>query len=294
MKATYSWRTNFVEISAFGNIPGLKPLKRLLPSSAKDLLKSIINCGLATVGWKLAPIESTVSDGRWYNGSIDGVVSKHRSPALDDQDFRRSIEHLNNRNAFPGLNQAIRGEITMHRLYLAGQLAKLSMGIEGELVEFGTFRGATAYCMLNATQNKSMHLYDTFKGIPDNNMTEHERSVGLLGAFNDTSADHVRECLSRFADRIHTHEGLIPNTLDQSGPAKIAMMHVDLNLAKPTLQALQWAFPRWATGGICLLDDYLWDGYEDQRSSVENFFAQHGRSIIALPTGQGIVFNLTH
>ncbi|KAA1259652.1 Macrocin O-methyltransferase [Rubripirellula obstinata] len=269
-------------------------MKRLIPNSIKDLLKRMINRGLTTAGWKLAPFGSIVVDGQWYDGSIDGVVSKHRSPALDDADFKRAIQHLCQRNAFLGLDQAVRGETTMHRLHLAGQLARLSMGIEGDLVEFGTFRGATAYCMLNATKEKSIYLYDTFSGIPEHGVTDHERAVGLLGSFQDTSADFVRENLSTFADRIHIREGLIPDTLNQPGPTNIAMMHVDLNLVKPTLQAIQWAFPRWASGGICLLDDYLWDGYEDQRAGVERFFAEQQRSIIALPTGQGIVFNITN
>jgi hypothetical protein len=66
-------------------------------------------------------------------------------------------------------------------------------------------------------------------------------------------------------------------------------MHVDLNLSAPTLQALEWAFPRWSVGGICVLDDYLWAGYEDQKQVVDEFFRNKGLPIVGLPTGQGIV-----
>ena len=68
-------------------------------------------------------------------------------------------------------------------------------------------------------------------------------------------------------------------------------MHVDLNLAQPTIDALEWAYPRWSSGGICLLDDYLWEGYEDQRTTVDEFFRVKKLAVVSLPTGQGVVIN---
>jgi predicted O-methyltransferase YrrM len=270
-------------------------LKRLFPAAAKDVTKGVLNAALAPIGWKLAPINSVVTDGPWYNSPVDGVVSRHRPPALDDQRFRAAVEHLRKHNAFNDLEAAARGEVVLYRLYLAGQLASVAKHVEGEFVEFGTFRGATAYCMLDATRDntptKQIYLYDTFEGIPTDGVTTHEREVGLVGAYRDTSVNLVRENLSTFESRVHIRQGLIPHTLDDGGPSKIAMMHVDLNLAKPTVDALTWAYPRWSAGGICLLDDYLWEGYEDQREVVEEFFRQRDLTIVALPTGQGMVLH---
>jgi predicted O-methyltransferase YrrM len=276
--------------------------KRLLPTSAKDLAKSFLNRSLNSLGWKLAPVSSRVLDGTWYDGSVDGLVTRHRPPCLDDAEFKKAINHLAARNAFQGLDQAIQGKMALHRLHIAGQLATMSQSIEGDLVEFGTFRGATAYCMLQGCATaKNIYLFDTFSGIPSSNnssdafMTQHESDVGLGGAYANTSVDVVVETLSRFKDRVFVCPGLIPETLqsaqDLPKPGKIAMMHVDLNLSKPTLEALRWALPRWSPGGICLLDDYLWQGFEDQRRCVEKFFAEENLTILALPTGQGIVFN---
>ncbi|MFK8112904.1 MAG: TylF/MycF/NovP-related O-methyltransferase [Rubripirellula sp.] len=276
-------------------------MKKLVPNFAKDFAKSVINRSLAIAGWKLAPMQSVVLEDHWYDGRVDGVLSKHHPPAIEDREFRKAIEHLAKRESFNDLDKAVRGEAVMFRLHLASQLASLSRSIDGDLVEFGVFRGATAYCMLDATKAddsentaalKSMYLYDTFAGIPDAGMTNREREVGLAGAYRQTSLDLVRECLSDHDDRLQFRPGLVPDTLDEPGPARIAMMHVDLNLAQPTLQAIEWAFPRWSPGGICLLDDYLWEGYEDQRAVVDDFFAQRHRTILALPTGQGLVLNI--
>jgi predicted O-methyltransferase YrrM len=271
-------------------------IKQLLPTGAKDLAKRMINASLAPLGWKLAPAASVVLEGSWYDSPVDGVVTRHRPPSLDDPNFRETIQHLAKRKAFAGLAAAGRGETALQRLYLAGQLARSAHAIAGDFVEFGTYRGATAYCMLRATDRlanpKPIFLYDTFSGIPTDGMTQHEQQVGLAGAHSDTSVSIVAENLAAFEHRVSIRPGLIPATLDDTGPQRIAMMHVDLNLAQPTIAALRWADRRWSPGGVCLLDDYLWEGYEDQRASVEAFFAERGLTIIAFPTGQGIVWNL--
>lgn len=116
------------------------------------------------------------------------------------------------------------------------------------------------------------------------------KKVGLVGAFNRTSPETVLANLSRFRSQIELRPGAFPESFGNDGPEQISMMHVDLNWAKPTIDALEWSFPRWSHGGICLLDDYLWTGYEDQRIAVARFFHERRLPILALPTGQGIVF----
>ncbi len=286
----------FGSLRTFATLRVMGAIKQFFPTAAKDLAKRFINAALGPLGWKLAPASSVVLAGSWYDSPVDGVVSKHRPPSLDDPKFRETIEHLAKHKAFAGLESALRGETVLQRLYLAGQLASSAQAIAGDFVEFGTFRGATAYCMLRATDQrtdpKAIFLYDTFSGIPNDGMTQHEQEVGLAGAHRDTSVSVVAENLAAFESRVRIRPGLIPATLDETGPQRIAMMHVDLNLAQPTIAALRWADPRWSPGGICLLDDFLWAGYEDQRRCVEGFFAERGLTIIALPTGQGIVLNV--
>ncbi len=272
-------------------------IKRIFPARMKNIGKVVLNASLAPLGWKLAPQTSPTLEGDWYDSPVDGVVSQHRPLSVDDQRFQQAVEHLAQWKAFQRLDAVLRGDEVLFRLYLAGQLAVTAGAIPGDYIEFGTFRGATAFCMLHATEPlsnpKSMYLYDTFSGIPSESMSPHEREVGLGGLHRDTSVELVRSSLARYRDRIHIRCGIIPETLDDSGPTQIAMMHVDLNLAQPTLDALHWAYPRWSTGGICLLDDYLWRGFEDQRRCLEQFFREKQLTIIGLPTGQGVVLNHT-
>jgi O-methyltransferase len=182
-----------------------------------------------------------------------------------------------------------------YRLAIAWQLARSAARVDGQLVEFGTFRGGTACVLLRATDSiapqKRLYLYDTFEGIPDDGLTGHERALGMTGRWSGTSVEFVREALESQAPRAEFRAGFIPASLEQAGPDRISFMHVDLNASAATVHALEWAYPRWSPGGICLLDDYLWHGYEDQRQCLESFFGQKQRQIVGLPTGQGFVVN---
>ena len=271
-------------------------IKRMIPAAAKDFGKRFFGVLLQPLGWKLAPLDSQVLEGSWYASPVDGVVSQHRPLSIDDPIFREGLKRLASADAFKRLDRVLRDEEVIYRLYLAGQLAQTASRLPGDFVEFGTFRGATAYCMLQATAKtsapKPIYLYDTFSGIPSDELTLHEKEVGLGGLHQDTSVERVSETLAAFRDRVRFRPGKIPATLDDSGPAQIAMMHVDLNLAAPTADALHWAWPRLSRGGICLLDDYLWQGFEDQRRCVDDFFHSKQQTIIGLPTGQGLVLNL--
>lgn len=125
-------------------------LKRLLPSAVKDCAKSFVNRAIGPL--EACPKTSVVAEGDWFSSPVDGVISRHRPPSLDDPKFHKVIQHLDQHGAFGDLGSAERGETVLFRLYLAGQLARLTKNIEGDWVKFGTYRGATAYCMLDAAE----------------------------------------------------------------------------------------------------------------------------------------------
>ena len=135
-------------------------------------------------------------------------------------------------------------------------------------------------------------LFDTFSGIPAEGLLDSERDSGFAGRFSDTSIERVLSLNEEFRDRIIIRQGLVPQSL-QTGiqPDQIALAHVDLNAAEATRDALEWLDPRWSIGGMCIFDDYLWAGYEQQTKYIRDFTSARGLEIIALPTGQGIVIN---
>jgi predicted O-methyltransferase YrrM len=65
-----------------------------------------------------------------------------------------------------------------------------------------------------------------------------------------------------------------------------------MNCAVPEKAALEYFWPRMAHGGIILLDDYGWRGYENQKRTHDNFAASVGHEVLPLPTGQGLIVRL--
>jgi O-methyltransferase len=225
----------------------------------------------------------------WYPGFRDGLATLHRPPLLDDKPFTDAVEHI---CSFKCFGEGGFLDYPVFRLYVVWQLVQASGRAHGDLVEFGTFRGGNAHVILSAQKalgvTRRLFLYDTFSGIPDRDLSAEEK--GLAGRYQQTSVESVNALLGH-DPLVCLRPGVIPDTLTTDGPSRISFMHVDLNVAKPTLDALKWAFPRWEKGGICVLDDYLWSGYEDQRRVLVEFFSSRALVILALPTGQGIVFN---
>jgi O-methyltransferase len=263
------------------------------------VLRQFVKPVLSKVGYRLVPVDSVVvcNPGRpelpgWFAGHGDGLLTMHRPAYLDDPAFLKVLDHLAGNKAFmaPGLD-----DYPVFRLYIVWQLAQACRSVPGDYVEFGTFRGGNAYAILASTQRcareKRLFLYDAFMGIPEQGLTPNELKSGMAGRYKDTSVERVLQLLAPHAGRATLRPGFIPATLSDDGPGAIAFMHVDLNAAAPTRAALEWAHPRWSPGGVCVLDDFLWAGYEDQRRYVEDFFAARQLEIVGLPTGQGIVIN---
>ena len=69
-----------------------------------------------------------------------------------------------------------------------------------------------------------------------------------------------------------------------SGPT-----HLDMNCALPECEALKFFWDRISPGGIVLFDDYAYFGYEAQGSALDSVARSLGASILALPTGQGMI-----
>ena len=73
----------------------------------------------------------------------------------------------------------------------------------------------------------------------------------------------------------------------------LVLVHMDLNASAPTRVALEYAYPRLVPGGGIVFDDYGWDpsGYE-QRDVIDELCAPLDESLIALPSGQALLWKL--
>lgn len=163
--------------------------------------------------------------------------------------------------------------------------------LDGDLVELGVFRGHTTLFVAEylgfADWPRKWFLYDTFEGVPDDQLDEGwgERNER---AYKDTfSYDEVAERFRPFPNIVLT-KGRVPEILDEVCPERIAFLHMDLNNSQAEIAALERLYDRIVPGGVIVFDDYGWAAARAQYDAERAWFAQRGLEILLLPTGQGL------
>jgi hypothetical protein len=62
-----------------------------------------------------------------------------------------------------------------------------------------------------------------------------------------------------------------------------------MNIAKPERAAIAYFWPKLSHGAIVVLDDYAWQGFEEQKAAMDEFAERVGVEVLTLPTGQGLI-----
>lgn len=222
-----------------------------------------------------------------YVYEADGIATAHYTPFLRDRREWDELYWRIERDWHPRYTADMRW-----RLWLMTSFAERCARLEGDFAEFGTYRGGCAQMVLATAgpgPGRRMHLFDTFAGIPQSDLTDREAEQEFAGRFEDSSVEHVERVLAPWKEQIVIHAGDVFETLPRTETGPLTFVHVDLNATAPTVAALEYAWPRVVPGGVMLLDDYGWPDYPEQRIAIEDFFASRPESPIALPTGQGLV-----
>jgi len=91
-------------------------------------------------------------------------------------------------------------------------------------------------------------------------------------------------------DNFVFNKGYVPESFSHSrNPESLAWIHIDLNSSIPTIASLDYFWDRLLPGGLVLLDDFAWPGYEDTRTEVEKWCERQGLDILQFPTGQALI-----
>ena len=177
----------------------------------------------------------------------------------------------------------------------AGRHASL---LPGDFAECGVNTGIYAlavcdYVDFNAL-DKSFYLFDTFRGIPELQMSAGEKRDRLIS--NTKYPDVFEHAAKNFAPfpRAKLVRGTVPDTLTSVAIDKVAYLSLDMNIAYPERKAIEYFWPRLAPGAVVVLDDYGWSGYEEQKKTMDEFARQVGVEVWMLPTGQGLMFKPCH
>jgi O-methyltransferase len=180
------------------------------------------------------------------------------------------------------------------RLYILYALASHALNLVGEFWECGVYQGGTARVLAEllrrrAKRGTSLHLFDTFAGLPTPSP-----GMDLLekGKWANTTLEAV-QALTGPREDVHFHQGIIPATFTGRQQSRIAFAHVDVDLYRSVRDCSEFVYPRLVPGGILLFDDYGDPYCPGARRAVDEFFKGRRETPIVLPTCQALVIKLS-
>ncbi len=143
---------------------------------------------------------------------------------------------------------------------------------------------------------KNIFLIDTFSGPNNEQFNEAEVEAGRvdeveylkrIGGYN-YSLKGVTENFGEWKN-VNIVQGLIPDVLKSIDVNKVCYLHIDLNCVLPEVESLMYFWDKMVPGGVILLDDYAFRGFELQGEAMRNVAKEKCVEILSLPTGQGLL-----
>lgn len=123
---------------------------------------------------------------------------------------------------------------------------------EGEIVEVGVFEGGTAEIIADAYPDKTIYLFDTFEGLPNDLVKDdpEEYYMGHCKGELETAQEYLK------GKNVKFYKGRFPDTSKPIKDMKFAFVHLDVDIYTATKDALKFFIPKMVKGGKILIHDY--------------------------------------
>jgi O-methyltransferase len=169
--------------------------------------------------------------------------------------------------------------------------------VPGAIVECGVWRGGSMMAAALTLQrlgvtDRDLYLFDTFEGMTaptaEDIKPSGEGAAELLAQEDKdsdiwavASLDEAREALLSVGypeERIQFVKGPVEETVPEHAPDEIALLRLDTDWYASTKHELVHLYPRLASGGVLLLDDYgYWQG---ARRAVDEYVAENELTLL--------------
>lgn len=204
---------------------------------------------------------------------------------------------IDNDEAFKQLFQLVNSdsELTYERKYSLNELFKLVRNVPGDVAECGVYKGASAFFLgrhiSDFELDKRLCLFDSFQGLSTPDVLD--GSWWQKGDLQSSIAD-VTEKLKHLDDFsfVEIYEGWIPDRFHEVEDRRFCFVHVDVDLAQPTLSAVEFFYSRLNQGGIMLMDDYGFTSCPGVTKVFDEFMADKPEQIINLSSGGGFIMKI--
>ena len=152
----------------------------------------------------------------------------------------------------------------------------------GDMAEVGVAFGASAKLISEYAPSRTLHLFDTFEGLPD--ATEVDSPHFARGQYSSQLAD-VQEYLG--GRNVRFYKGLFPATAEPVKDHSFSFVHLDADLYESTIAGLRFFYPRMSPGAILICHDYLTS--EGVNAAFSEFFATKLEPVVELTGYQCMV-----
>lgn len=203
--------------------------------------------------------------------SPDVRLSEYGRRWVGDVDFLREMERFEGRGNTRALD----------RKWTLRELLKWAKDVEGDTAECGVWRGGSTWLIARGL-GRTHYAFDSFEGL-----SEPGPSDGAFFRRGELAAseDEARARLAGL-ENVRLMKGWIPSRFAEVAERRFAFVHVDVDLARPTRDALEFFWPRLSPGGVLVLDDYGFAICPGVKREADAFLKE---PILELATGQGVV-----
>ena len=221
--------------------------------------------------------------------NADGLATSNDSSFLADPRFQSAYEF--------GLRLH---PLELHvewRAWIAIWAAEQALRAEGDFVECGVYTGIFAGVVAQWTdfarrKDRAFWLVDTFEGLPDEQLSEGERRLGIHNVYAEyKTRDVLAAVQEKFAPfpNVRFVRGKVPDVLPAVSAERIAYLSIDMNMVAPEIAAARHFWARLSPGAVILLDDYNWPLHQHQKTAFDALARELDVPILGLPTGQGLI-----
>lgn len=172
--------------------------------------------------------------------------------------------------------------LTLEEAYLLFSSVQATTSIPGVIAEVGVYKGGSAIILCEAKGDKALYLFDTFSGMPMSEIT-HDSDQWSRKTHQDTSVEGIKTYLA-----VYPNIEIIPGIFPMSIPNRLhamsfSLVNLDVDLYQPTLEALNFFWPRISPGGRLISHNYNSVCYDiDDTPGVKKAFKEYFKNQIHL------------
>jgi len=178
------------------------------------------------------------------------------------------------------------------RYYRLQQMLKfvLGSGLNGSVAECGCWKGHSSYIIASILMEHKykgkFSIFDSFEmGLSD----KHEKDINTRHILSVEDIQKEKELFSSKENDLHEvlkpfdfyklYKGWIPERFGEVEKEKFIFVHLDVDLYQPTLDSLEFFYPRLKKGGVIVLDDYGYTQFPGAKKCVDEFLARNECSL---------------